>query len=294
MIFDIKNLEVQILKKFDGDYNYFNPSHFNGRTIYRREHKFEGRLLVSDIVDDQDIVLLQHHTDDNFLWSYEDARFINDTEISVCCCKRDKHDIEKIINVEYKKYNLITKELTHFKTQNAYFEKHWQFYNKYIIYHVDPFTILTDGESVQYKKEINWNPWIKKYGKPGLSSNIFDIDGNRYILYHSYKSINGVNLKYYSGILKLNESLHPICYTSDSLFSSVEDYERETFINYFNWKRKLHSCPTIVDVIFPMNVIVDDEYVNIYSGINDCICANIKIDKQLFINVMKNEPFILL
>jgi len=294
MIFDIKNLEVQILKQFDDNYNYFNPSHFNGRTIYRRESKFEGRLLVSDIVDDQDIVLLQHHTDDTYMWSYEDARFINDNEISVCCCKRDKHDIEKIINVEYKKYNLTTKELTHFKTQNAYFEKHWQFYNKYIIYHVDPFTILTDGESVQYKKEINWNPWIKKYGKPGLSSNIFDIDGNRYILYHSYKSINGVNLKYYSGILKLNESLHPICYTSDSLFSSVEDYERETFINYFNWKRKLHSCPTIVDVIFPMNVIVDDEYVNIYSGINDCICANIKIDKQLFIDKIKNEPFILL
>ena len=168
-----------------------------------------------------------------------------------------------------------------------------EFYNEYIIYHVDPFTILTYDETVHYKKEINWNPWIKKYGKPGLSSNVFDIDGNRYILYHSYKSINGVNLKYYSGILKLNESLHPICYTSDSLFPSVEDYDRETFINYFNWKRKLHSCPTIVDVIFPMNVIVDDEYVNIYSGINDCICANIKIDKQLFINVMKNANYII-
>jgi len=294
MIFDLNNLDVEILKKFDGDYNYFNPSHFNGRTIYRREHKFGGRLLVSDIVDDQDIVLLQHHTDDNFLWSYEDARFINDTEISVCCCKRDKHDIEKIINVEYKKYNLTTKELTHFKTQNAYFEKHWQFYNDKIIYHINPYTIIDSNENIIYKKEINLQPWIKKYGKPGLSSNVFDIDGNRYILYHSYKSINGVNLKYYSGILKLNASLHPMCYTSDSLFPSVEDYERETFINYFNWKRKLHSCPTIVDVIFPMNVIVDDEYVNIYSGINDCICANIKIDKQLFIDKIKNEPFILL
>jgi hypothetical protein len=294
MIFDLNNLNIEIFKKFDGDYNYFNPSHFNGRTIYRREHKFEGRLLVSDIVDDQDIVLLQHHTDDNFLWSYEDARFINDTEISVCCCKRDKHDIEKIINVEYKKYNLTTKELTHFKTQNAYFEKHWQFYNDKIIYHINPYTIIDSNENIIYKKEINLQPWIKKYGKPGLSSNVFDIDGNRYILYHSYKSINGVNLKYYSGILKLNASLHPMCYTSDSLFPSVEDYERETFINYFNWKRKLHSCPTIVDVIFPMNVIVDDEYVNIYSGINDCICANIKIDKQLFIDKIKNEPFILL
>jgi len=294
MIFDLKDLDIEILKKFDGEYNYFNPSHFNGRTIYRRESKFEGRLLVSDIVDDQDIVLLQHHTDDNFLWSYEDARFINDNDISVCCCKRDKHDIEKIINVEYKKYNLTTKEFTHFKTQNAHFEKHWQFYNDKIIYHINPYTIIDSNENIIYKKEINLQPWIKKYGKPGLSSNVFDIDGNRYILYHSYKSINGVNLKYYSGILKLNASLHPMCYTSDSLFPSVEDYERETFINYFNWKRKLHSCPTIVDVIFPMNVIVDDEYVNIYSGINDCICANIKIDKQLFIDKIKNEPFILL
>ena len=42
-----------------------------------------------------------------------------------------------------------------------------------------------------------------------------------------------------------------------------------------------------------MNVIVNDEYVNIYSGINDCICANIKIDKQLFINVMKNANYII-
>ena len=294
MIFDLNSLDIEILKKFDGSSNYFNPSHFNGRSIYRCESKLEGRLLVSDIVDDLDNVLLQHHIDDNFLWSYEDARFINDTEISVCCCKRDKHDIEKIINVEYKKYNLTTKEFTHFKTQNAHFEKHWQFYNDKIIYHINPYTIIDSNENIIYKKEINLQPWIKKYGKPGLSSNVFDIDGNRYILYHSYKSINGVNLKYYSGILKLNASLHPMCYTSDSLFPSVEDYERETFINYFNWKRKLHSCPTIVDVIFPMNVIVDDEYVNIYSGINDCICANIKIDKQLFIDKIKNEPFILL
>lgn len=293
MIFDLKDLDIKILKKFDGEYNYFNPSYFNGKTIYRRESKFEGRLLVSDIIDEQDTVLLQHHTDENFLLSYEDARFINNNEISLCCCKRDKNDIEKIINVEYKKYNLTTKELTHFKTQNAYFEKHWQFYNDKIIYHVNPYIIMDSNENIIYKKQINLQPWIEKYGNTGLSSNIFDIDGNRYILYHSYKSINGVNLKYYSGILKLNESLHPICYTSDSLFPSVEDYERETFINYFNWKRKLHNCPTIVDVIFPMNVIVNDEYVNIYSGINDCICANIKIDKQLFIDKIKNEPFIL-
>jgi hypothetical protein len=27
MIFDLKNLEVQILKQFDGNYNYFNTTY---------------------------------------------------------------------------------------------------------------------------------------------------------------------------------------------------------------------------------------------------------------------------
>ena len=190
MIFDLNNLDVEILKKFNGEYNYFNPSHFNGRTIFRRESKFEDRLLVSDIVDDLDNVILQHHTDDNFLWSYEDARFINDNEISVCCCKRDKNDIEKVINVEYKKYNLTTKEFTNFKTQNTYFEKHWQFYNDNIIYHVNPYTIMDNNENIIFEKQINWQPWIEKYGNPGLSTNVFDVDEKKYLLYHSYKNIN--------------------------------------------------------------------------------------------------------
>ena len=82
MIFDLKDLEIQLLKKFDGTHNYFNPSHFNGRTILRRESKFDDKLLVSDIVDDQDVVLLQHNTDDTYMWSYEDARFINESEES--------------------------------------------------------------------------------------------------------------------------------------------------------------------------------------------------------------------
>ena len=124
MIFNLKDLDVEVIKKFDGINNYYNPSHFNGKTIFRRESKFEDKLLVSDIVDDQNNIILQHRLDDNFLWSYEDARFINENEISVCCCKRDKNDLVKVINVEFKKYDLITKEFTHFKTQNKYYEKH--------------------------------------------------------------------------------------------------------------------------------------------------------------------------
>ena len=294
MIFDLTKLDITIERKFNGEYNYFNPSHFNGRTIFRRESKFEDRLLVSDIVDDLDSVLLQHHTDDNFLWSYEDARFINDNEISVCCCKRDKNDIEKVINVEYKKYNLTTKEFTNFKTQNAYFEKHWQFYNDNIIYHVNPYTIMDNNENIIFEKQINWQPWIERYGTPGLSTNVFDVDEKKYLLYHSYKNINGINLTYYSGILCLDDNLNPIAYTSNCIFPSFNGYQSAEYLSYFNWKRSLLCSPTIVDVVFPMNIIVDSDHLHIYAGINDFASAHIKIIKSSFIDIIKNEPFILL
>ena len=293
MIFDIKYLEVEILKQFDGIYNYFNPSSFNNKTIFRRESIFENKVSVSDIIDEQDTVLLQHHTDENFLLSYEDARFINENEISVCCCKRDKNDIEKIINVEYKKYNLTTKEFTNFKTQNAYFEKHWQFYNDNIIYHVNPYTIMDNNENIIFEKQINWQPWIEKYGNPGLSTNVFDVDEKKYLLYHSYKNINRINLTYYCGILCLDDNLNPIAYTSNCIFPSFNGYQSAEYLSYFNWKRSLLCSPTIVDVVFPMNIIVDSDHLHIYAGINDFASAHIKIIKSSFIDKIKNEPFIL-
>ena len=293
MIFDINYLEVEILKQFDGIYNYFNPSSFNNKTIFRRESIFENKVSVSDIIDEQDTVLLQHHTDENFLLSYEDARFINENEISVCCCKRDKNDIEKIINVEYKKYNLTTKEFTNFKTQNTYFEKHWQFYNDNIIYHVNPYTIMDNNENIIFEKQINWQPWIEKYGNPGLSTNVFDVDEKKYLLYHSYKNINGINLTYYCGILCLDDNLNPIAYTSNCIFPSFNGYQSAEYLSYFNWKRSLLCSPTIVDVVFPMNIIVDSDHLHIYAGINDFASAHIKIIKSSFIDKIKNEPFIL-
>ncbi len=294
MIFDLKNLEIEVLKKFDGKNNYFNPSHFNGKTIFRREFKFEDKILVSDIVDDQDNVILQHNIDDNFLWSYEDARFINDTEISVCCCKRDKNDLEKIVNVEFKKYNLITKEFTHFKTQNSHFEKHWQFYNDKTIYHVNPYTIMDNTESIIYKKQINFQSWIEKYGNPCLSTNVFEVDGIKYLLFHSYVWFSRLNLKYFIGLLRINNDLTPVAYAYKPLFESKREYCDNSLLNdLWNWKKtKLYEVVKC-EVIFPMNVVVDDINLNIYSGLNDCSGINIKIDKNTFIEKINNESFII-
>jgi len=294
MIFNLNNLEIEILKKFDGTYNYFNPSHFNGRTIFRRECKFEDKLLVSDIVDDEDNVILQHHIDDNYLWSYEDVRFINESEISVCCCKRDKNDLVKIINVEFKKYNLVTKKFTHFKTQNAHFEKHWQFYNDKIIYHVNPYTIMDNNENVIYKKQINWQPWIEKYGNPCLSTNVFDVNGIKYLLFHSYVWTGRLQYKYFIGLLRLNDDLSPLAYAHKPLFEANREYSDNNLLNdLWNW-RKTELCEVVkYEVIFPMNVTVDNENINIYSGINDCSMGVIKINKHMFVDKIKNESFII-
>lgn len=294
MIFDLKNINVEILRKFDGEYNYFNPSHFNGKTIYRRESKFEDKLLVSDIVDEQGIVILQNHIDDNHLWSYEDARFINENEISVCCCKRDKNDLVKIINVEFKKYNLITKEFTHFKTQNAYYEKHWQFYNNKIIYHIDPYTILDENENIIYKKQINWRPWNEKYGEPRLSTNIFEINGIKYMIFHSSVWTARLYYNYFIGLLRLNDDLSTVGYIHKPLLIANREYSDNNLLNdLWNW-RKTELCEVVkYEVIFPMNVVIDEENLNIYSGLNDCSAVNIKIDKKLFIEKINDEPFII-
>lgn len=294
MIFDLKNLDIDIIRKFDGSFNYFNPSHYNGKTIIRRETKFDNKILISDIIDNKDNVILQHHIDENYLWSYEDARFINENEISVCCCKRDKDDIEKIVNVEYKKYNLSTKEFTHFKTQNTHFEKHWQFYNNKIIYHVNPYTIFDNDENVVFKKQINLQPWIEKYGSPGLSTNVFEIDGTKYLLFHSYVWFSRLHFKYFVGLLRLNDDLSPIGYTYKPLFEANREYSDSTLLNdLWTWRKTELSEVVKYEVIFPMNVELDENNINIYSGLNDCSAVNIKINKNIFADKIKNTPFIL-
>ena len=294
MIFDIKNLEIDILKKFNNKNNYFNPSCINNKIIFRREHKYEDKILISDIVDIDDNIILQHYLDDIFLWSYEDARFINETEISVCCCKRDKNDLLKIINVEFKKYNLITKQFKNFKTQNACFEKHWQFFNEKIIYHINPYTIFDDEENIIYKNKINLEHWIEKYGNPGLSTNVFEVDGIKYLLFHSYITLGKLYFKYFIGLLRLNDDLSPLAYAYRPLFEANREYsDNKLLTDLWDWRKTGLRETVKYEVIFPMNVIVDNNNLNICAGVNDCSAVNIKINKNTFVNKIKNEPFIL-
>ena len=301
MIFDLTKLDITIERKFNGVNNYFNPTcchKFEDYNIikkywlFRKEKKLNDKILISEIVDQYDNVILHSYEQNGRLYSFEDARFINEKEISVVVCIRDVLDVNRIISVKCARYGLKTRSLNFFKTQNTYFEKHWQFYNDNIIYHVNPYTIMDNNENIIFEKQINWQPWIEKYGNPGLSTNVFDVDEKKYLLYHSYKNINRINLTYYCGILCLDDNLNPIAYTSNCIFPSFNGYQSAEYLSYFNWKRSLLCSPTIVDVVFPMNIIVDSDHLHIYAGINDFASAHIKIIKSSFIDKIKNEPFI--
>lgn len=290
MIFDINDLNVELLRSFDGINNYFNPSHFNNTTIFRKESKFENKISVSDLIDNNNDIILNHNFDEKYLYSYEDCRFINEDEISVCVVVRSIKNLENIIYGKFKKYNLQTKLFTDYKTYNSILEKNWQFYNNDIIYNINPYTIMDKNENLLSIVNINWNNWINNYGNPHLSTNIFEIDGSKYLLYHSKKISENIYIKYYIGILKLDDNLKPISYFTRPLFVSSRFYSDLILLNdLWKWRKTEVQESWKYEVIFAMNVFVDDNNINIYSGMNDCSAVNIKIPISVFIDKIKNE-----
>lgn len=292
-IFENSEIKIQLLKKFDGKNNYFNCSSLNSKTIFRKEYNVDKKILLSDVVDDDDNTLLKHYNDEDYYYSFEDARWIDEDNISVSVAKYDKNDVTRLEKVLYKKYNIKTKKFYHFITQRAYFEKNWQFYDNNIIYHINPYIIFDENEDELFKKNINWDPWINMYGYPGLSTNVFDVDDEKYILYHSYINKGPRILKYYVGILKLNDDFKPIGYCLSPLLESNRNLSDENLLNdLWNWRITDHLYAAKYEIIFPMNIQVGSVYLDIYGGINDCSAALIQIDKDKFIDRIKNQPFV--
>ena len=59
-MFDFKNLQIDIIKKFDGINNYFNPSFFGGKLFFRKESIYQEKMVVSDIVDINNNLILEN------------------------------------------------------------------------------------------------------------------------------------------------------------------------------------------------------------------------------------------
>lgn len=297
MIFDLKDIEVDVLKTFDGQFNYFNPSCFGDLIVFRKEFKYDDIVLVSDIIDNDNNTLLKHQLSDEYLISYEDARIINDEDISFALCKRYKSDFSKIKNVEFKKYNRASEQIINFQTRQSHFEKNWQFIDQNkIIYHINPYTIIDAKENVLIKKELNFKYWSKLYGTPRLSTNIFTVDGKKYMLFHSNIVLGFLHMKYYIGLLRLDAEDNPMGYYVNPFFESNREYSNlELLTEMWEWRRVKTSNKLFLqyEVIFPMNVVVDKENINIYSGLNDCSAVNIKIPMQKFKKTLEDEHLIL-
>lgn len=295
-MFDLKNLKVISLKKFNNTINYFNPSSNGDIILYRKETKYrDNEFCISKIVDHNDNIILDSHEDDKYYYIYEDARIFDNGKIGVCIVKRSKENPSIEVEVSYGIYDLITKQLYSAKTQNGWAEKHWQLYNDKIIYHINPYTILDLNENVLLKKEINWTPWIEKYGKPGLSTNVFCIENKKYLFFHSYIEIDKLHYKYYIGLLRLNDDLTPDGYYLNPFFECDKSNTDESFLNNF-WKwRETKFKPCVkYEIIFPMSIVTKTDSIEMYAGLNDCESVKIIIDNKDFVNkVNSNELYII-
>lgn len=290
-------MKIDIFKKFDGKYNYFNCTGLNGKILYRRQkkYKYKGQLLVSEIVDQDDNVILESYETEAEIISYEDPRFINENEISVCKCIIDKFNPLLVINVKFIVYNLNTKEIKRFKTQNKHFEKHWQFHDDIIIYHIHPFTLMDCEENVVKKQYFDFSNWINLYGEPRLSTNIFEVCNIKYLLFHSCILKENSYLKYYIGLLRLNDDLSPFGYYMNPFIDCENECTTtDVLMSMRKWRDDTKYYKSVYyDVIFPMNVVVNDD-INVYCGINDCSAGYIQYTIDEFLKKIKNEPFILL
>lgn len=284
MIYDLRDIQTDVLKTFDGTHNYFNCSEFNGKITHRKESIYFNKILVSDIVDNDCNILLKHTIDNNILYSYEDARLINDTTISVSSCIRPVNDLSKITNVKFQLYDFVSNSITHFKTQNTHFEKHWQFHDDKIIYHVNPYTIMNLNEEIVYTNIINFEKWISLHGKPGLSTNIFRLDQKFYVLFHSYVAISETYFKYFVGVLQLNNELMPEKIIENPLFESNYEYSDKYILeNVWAWRNVELSKVIKYEVIFPLSVSIINDNINIYGGLNDCSSVRIVIPVSDFL-----------
>jgi len=287
---------IRILKQFDGKYNYFNCTGLNDKILYRRQRKYKNKLLVSDIVDETDNIILESYESDHSIISYEDPRFINNDEISMCVCTIDKSDLTKIINVSYKIYNMNTKTFLNFKTQHSHFEKNWQFIDDKILYHIDPYVILDTEENIMYSRKLDFKKWVHMYGCPRLSTNMFTVDGSYYLLFHS-NTINNIkdntHFQYYTGLMEITSDFIPVGYYMTPIIKSSDTgINKELLERMRKWRNEIDSHTSVYyDVIFPLNVEVLEK-IKIYCGIDDCSAGYIEIEKVEFQKFLETNDMI--
>jgi hypothetical protein len=101
-------------------------------------------------------------------------------------------------------------------------------------------------------------------------------------------------MKYFVGVMKLNNDITPVGYCANPLLVADRDYSSNYVLNnLWNWRATAHRKAVKYEVLFPMSVSVDDSAIHIYGGLNDCSSVKMSIDKIEFLNRIRQQPFVI-
>ena len=143
----------------------------------------------------------------------------------------------QILGTKMGYYDSTKKQPELYNLKRKDWEKNWQIHKKKIIYSIEPLEIYTYKYKRFKKLEENkkWNPWIKKYGMPRLSTNTFKLRNKTYTIFHSkiWKKINkeqspfcGLRgkLRYFCGLMEVTKDYVPISYNINPIFYTFSFY----------------------------------------------------------------------
>lgn len=290
----LKKFDIKIIKKFDDNQNFLNMSSNKNISLFRNEKYLDNsdtNYIVSNIVDNKGNILLEGYEDSMYIYSFEDPRFITKSKFTFCNPYFTKN--MKLLGVKMGYFDLNTMDYDLYNLDKTCIEKNWQIHKRNIIYKIEPLEIYNSNYKLKVKNKYNpnWKYWWSKYGRPRLSTNVFTIEDKNYILYHSKIFLSKTKLQYFCGIAEVDEDYIPLNYNIKPLFPSFDNYEYNLRKDYIRWKSQTNKANE-VDVLFPLNVEDNKNQIIIYSGINDCMCAEVTIEKKDLIDSIKLRDLI--
>lgn len=307
MEYILKDFDIEEIKSFNGQENYLNATGRSNNILVRKETLIQDRdldFILSSIVDTKNNIILESDRDSFFLHSYEDPRFITNTDFTYCLSYFDYHT--EIMGSKMGYCNKISKRNDLYNFAKWEYEKNWQIEDNKIIYSIEPLEIYKNNfeELKIHKTKKEWGWWKEKYGIPRLSTNTFVVNNKKYAIFHSkiFKTkVDDASIlrgfageqQYFCGLVELTDTYTPISYYKLPLLPSFNNYKPELREEYIHWRQRTNSTWR-VDIFFPTNVEIQKDRICIYGGINDCIAAKILIDTKSFISNIQSVEKILL
>lgn len=286
--------DIHVLKHIDGNENWFNWSFDNGKAFFRVESNYNQLMMISKIVKyDFDIsnfslsnpiihLFEEYHND--FLISYEDPRYTNGNlgYSKVCRNKNDGHirSVQMCVNDKEFPNN---------------WEKNWYFYNEdRYIHSICPFAEINEKFLEIYSFDMpEWDKFNSRDTRFGLkyfiSTNIFHVDDQQFVLFHTKKLDDSNVLNYYQGVIEIKDG-KPFSYSKEPLFYPSRKDSNPKLLEELD-KFRIINGKTFCkyNVFYAMSVHCVNNEILIAGGLNECQSVLYKLIKNDFLNWYNNK-----